>query len=208
MGFDFDRLNIAADMQARRARATASLSPAAKHQAFPTIYAKPVPLGHATAEAREEAKRLSVENAELRAKIARLEEEKLSLAGRLEAALLVRHVPVQAGPALRNATILEVQSVFCKTYNELSGNAGGEPYTLADLSGPNRYRDVAWPRQVCMALVRRVCAGKSLPQIGKAFGGRDHTTVMHALNVVADHLKEVPALAATHSRVIEHFRVR
>ncbi|MEE9319110.1 MAG: chromosomal replication initiator protein DnaA [Granulosicoccus sp.] len=50
---------------------------------------------------------------------------------------------------------------------------------LADLSGKGRSRSIARPRQVAMALSKELTS-KSLPEIGKAFGGRDHTTVMHA----------------------------
>jgi chromosomal replication initiator protein len=59
---------------------------------------------------------------------------------------------------------------------------------LADLSGKSRSRSVARPRQLAMALSKDLTS-KSLPEIGKAFGGRDHTTVLHACRKVVE-LKE------------------
>jgi chromosomal replication initiator protein len=50
---------------------------------------------------------------------------------------------------------------------------------LADLLSKRRSRSIARPRQVAMALSRELTT-HSLPEIGDAFGGRDHTTVMHA----------------------------
>ena len=50
---------------------------------------------------------------------------------------------------------------------------------VADLLSKRRSRSVARPRQVAMALAKELTT-HSLPEIGDAFGGRDHTTVMHA----------------------------
>lgn len=57
-----------------------------------------------------------------------------------------------------------------------------------EMIGPCRARRLAWPRQIAMALIRQK-ANCSLPEIGRHFGGRDHTTVMHALRAVADRRK-------------------
>ncbi|MBI1189384.1 MAG: chromosomal replication initiator protein DnaA [Tepidisphaera sp.] len=54
---------------------------------------------------------------------------------------------------------------------------------LADLQSKHRQRSIALPRQVCMYLARR-CTRHSLEEIGGFFGGRDHTTVMHAIRTV------------------------
>ena len=56
---------------------------------------------------------------------------------------------------------------------------------LADLSSKTRSRSIARPRQVAMALAKEL-TNKSLPEIGKAFGGRDHTTVMHACKKIVE----------------------
>jgi len=57
------------------------------------------------------------------------------------------------------------------------------PIRLADLQGKHRQRSIALPRQVCMYLARR-CTRHSLEEVGGFFGGRDHTTVMHAIRTV------------------------
>lgn len=59
---------------------------------------------------------------------------------------------------------------------------------LADLSAKSRSRSIARPRQVAMSLAKELTS-KSLPEIGQSFGGRDHTTVMHACKKVLE-LKE------------------
>ncbi len=59
---------------------------------------------------------------------------------------------------------------------------------LADMSGKSRSRSIARPRQMAMALAKDLTS-KSLPEIGQAFGGRDHTTVLHACRKIAE-LKE------------------
>ena len=50
---------------------------------------------------------------------------------------------------------------------------------VADLLSPKRTRTITRPRQMAMALARELTK-HSLPEIGGAFGGRDHTTVLHA----------------------------
>ena len=56
---------------------------------------------------------------------------------------------------------------------------------LSDLLSMNRSRSLARPRQMAMALSKELTE-HSLPEIGKAFGGRDHTTVLHACRTVRD----------------------
>ena len=62
---------------------------------------------------------------------------------------------------------------------------------IADLLSKRRSRSVARPRQVAMALSKEL-TNHSLPEIGVAFGGRDHTTVLHACRKIAQ-LKESDA---------------
>ena len=56
------------------------------------------------------------------------------------------------------------------------------------LRGPSRVANVVWPRQVAMYAAR--AAGLSLAEIGRYFGGRDHTTVLHACEKVAGRLEK------------------
>jgi chromosomal replication initiator protein len=62
---------------------------------------------------------------------------------------------------------------------------------ISDLLSKRRSRSVARPRQVAMALSKEL-TNHSLPEIGDAFGGRDHTTVLHACRKIAE-LKETDA---------------
>lgn len=59
-----------------------------------------------------------------------------------------------------------------------------------ELKGCKRSNDIAFPRQIAMYLCRNV-AHMSLPQIGKDFGKRDHSTVMHACKKIETEIKEV-----------------
>ncbi|MDX1658103.1 MAG: helix-turn-helix domain-containing protein, partial [Nitriliruptorales bacterium] len=65
--------------------------------------------------------------------------------------------------------------------------------TLDDLCSPSRSRQLVTARQIAMYLVREM-TDLSLPRIGKAFGGRDHTTVMHANNKIAKLMQEKRAI--------------
>lgn len=56
---------------------------------------------------------------------------------------------------------------------------------IADLHAKSRSRQVARPRQIAMALAKEL-TDHSLPEIGEAFGGRDHTTVLHACRKISD----------------------
>ena len=58
-----------------------------------------------------------------------------------------------------------------------------------DLSGNKRSNDIAFPRQIAMYLCREI-ANMSFPQIGTDFGGRDHSTVMHACKKIEKEVKE------------------
>ena len=58
-----------------------------------------------------------------------------------------------------------------------------------DLSGNKRSNDIAFPRQIAMYLCREI-ANMSFPQIGIDFGGRDHSTVMHAFKKIEKEVKE------------------
>jgi len=56
---------------------------------------------------------------------------------------------------------------------------------LSDMIGPKRLRTFARPRQVAMYLAKQLTR-RSLPEIGRCFGGRDHTTVMHGVRRIED----------------------
>ncbi len=72
-----------------------------------------------------------------------------------------------------------IQSLVADYYN----------VTLDDMKGKRRDKHIVFPRQVAMYLVREETPS-SLPAIGKAFGGRDHTTALHSIEKIANELKE------------------
>ncbi len=75
----------------------------------------------------------------------------------------------------RKITIEEIQKRVAEHYN----------IRLADMHSPRRARAVARPRQVAMYLAKQLTS-RSLPEIGRKFGGRDHTTVMHAVRKIEE----------------------
>ena len=56
------------------------------------------------------------------------------------------------------------------------------------MESKKRSREIAHPRQIAMYLTREM-TDLSLPKIGKAFGGKDHTTVLHAYDKISEELK-------------------
>lgn len=72
-------------------------------------------------------------------------------------------------------TIADIQKHVAEHYN----------VRVSDMSSTKRLRVVARPRQVAMYLCKKLTS-KSLPEIGRNFGGRDHTTVMHAVKKVEE----------------------
>jgi chromosomal replication initiator protein len=75
------------------------------------------------------------------------------------------------------------------------------------LTSPRRARKIARPRQVAMWLCAKLLPGHSLPQIGRAFGNRDHTTIMHGIRRVDFLSDQDPAfletLTAIRDRIID-----
>ena len=78
----------------------------------------------------------------------------------------------------RRVTIEEIQKQVASHFN----------IRVSDMHSARRARSVARPRQVAMYLAKQLTS-RSLPEIGRKFGGRDHTTVMHAVRKV-DELRE------------------
>ena len=72
---------------------------------------------------------------------------------------------------------------------------------LSDLVSPRRAREVARPRQVAMYLAKQLTP-RSYPEIGRRFGGRDHTTVLHAVR----RIEELRATDHELDRDIDHLR--
>ncbi|PHP28338.1 chromosomal replication initiation protein DnaA [Limimaricola cinnabarinus] len=75
----------------------------------------------------------------------------------------------------RKITVEEIQRRVSEHYN----------IRLSDMIGPKRVRNYARPRQVAMYLSKKLTS-RSLPEIGRRFGGRDHTTVMHGVRKIEE----------------------
>ncbi len=91
----------------------------------------------------------------------------------LEATQEVLHDLLRAND--RRVTIEEIQKRVAEHFN----------IRIADMHSARRARAVARPRQVAMYLAKQLTS-RSLPEIGRKFGGRDHTTVMHAVRKVEE----------------------
>ncbi|MBU2867908.1 chromosomal replication initiator protein DnaA [Pacificibacter marinus] len=85
----------------------------------------------------------------------------------------------------RKVTVEEIQRRVSEHYS----------IRLSDMIGPRRVRSIARPRQVAMYLSKQLTS-RSLPEIGRRFGGRDHTTVMHGV-------RRIEELQTTDSQMFE-----
>ncbi|MCC7304969.1 MAG: chromosomal replication initiator protein DnaA [Alphaproteobacteria bacterium] len=84
----------------------------------------------------------------------------------------------------RRITIDEIQRKVAEHYN----------LRMGDMHSARRARNVARPRQIAMYLAKQLTA-RSLPEIGRKFGGRDHTTVMHAVRKVDELMTDDAQIA-------------
>ena len=75
----------------------------------------------------------------------------------------------------RKVTMDEIMKKICHYYN----------VRMSDLFSPRRSRNIARPRQMAMFLAKSLTS-RSYPEIGKRFGNRDHTTVMHAVRKIEE----------------------
>lgn len=89
----------------------------------------------------------------------------------------------------RKLTIEEIQRKVAEHYN----------VRLSDMIGPKRLRTIARPRQVAMYLAKQLTS-RSLPEIGRRFGGRDHTTIMHGV-------RKIEELMATDSQLADDLQL-
>lgn len=76
---------------------------------------------------------------------------------------------------------------------------------MEDFESKKRTRAIAYPRQIAMYLTREL-TDLSLPQIGLEFGGRDHTTVMHAHNKITNDIKNDPLLEEKIEKIINELK--
>ncbi|WP_163847805.1 chromosomal replication initiator protein DnaA [Pseudooceanicola aestuarii] len=84
----------------------------------------------------------------------------------------------------RKITIEEIQRRVAEHFN----------IRISDMIGPKRVRSFARPRQVAMFLCKKLTS-RSLPEIGKRFGGRDHTTIIHGVRRIEELIQKDSQLA-------------
>lgn len=178
-------------MVERREAAMRNLSPAAKHQAFPKIYAKPLalpdptkPLLEKIAKQAERIRRLESENERMRGKF--LADAKLAA----------------------RITVNDVLTEYCKALTGLGFKIEDHNIEVGDLIGQRRSRAFVQPRHVGMWLTRRICKHLSLPKLGVAFAGRDHSSLHHGCAQAQRIMEENPLLKAAAMIVMASFEAR
>jgi chromosomal replication initiator protein len=116
---------------------------------------------------------------ELEGAITKIQGMAMLQAGRIDLELAKAALGDTAAPEQRRITIQQILDAVTKYYN----------VRLSDLQSKKRHKSIAFPRQVCMFLARRHTR-YSLEEIGGYFGGRDHTTVLHAVRTVDQDIKD------------------
>jgi len=124
------------------------------------------------------AARVENNTRELEGAITKLQGMQLLTSGTIDLDLARQALGESATPDQRRVTIQQILDAVTKYYN----------VRLSDLQSKRRHKSIAFPRQVCMYLARRHTR-YSLEEIGGYFGGRDHTTVLHAVRTVDDDCK-------------------
>ena len=81
--------------------------------------------------------------------------------------------------------LCEVQAATCQHFG----------LSMAELTGPCRNRQITRPRQIAMYLCRKMTRWSYL-EIGRRFGGRDHSTVIHGCDQIEGLLREYPEVMA------------
>jgi len=104
---------------------------------------------------------------------------------------------VFAGPAQESVPIDLVQKVVAEAHS----------LSVSDLKGKKRTQAMALPRQIAMYIIRELTEF-STTEIGMEFGGRDHTTVMHAVQKIEDKIKTEPSFEIKIQNMIRIVRDR
>ena len=90
---------------------------------------------------------------------------------------------IQSGGDQRRIKIEDILKVISRHYGISRG----------DILSQRRHRSVVWPRQIGMYLAKQLTS-RSLPEIGRRFGNRDHTTVLHAIRKIDNEISGNPRL--------------
>ncbi len=150
-------------LSTKRAAAVENISTTAKHAAFPTVYAKPVPIPSKAEEIEA-----------LTRKCAKLEAENRRLRARVE----VLELPTILNGVPSGKDLVRIASAVTGLRVEI-------------IEGASRSRPHVYPRHFAIWLVRQCRWDMTVQQIARLFGNRDHTSILHALRNV-DKLKDEP----------------
>ncbi|ARK13682.1 chromosomal replication initiator protein DnaA [Fibrivirga algicola] len=121
-----------------------------------------------------------------------------------QASLNRREIDLDLAKAtLRNIVVNDEKEINIDTVQELVADFYNT--TIADLKSKSRKREVVYPRQVAMYLAKELTE-LSLKSIGYHFGGRDHSTVIHAIQLVNDLLKENPETKEQVAKLKAYFK--
>jgi len=99
--------------------------------------------------------------------------------------------------AQKEITVESIQKTICDYYN----------IKLGDLKAKRRTKNIAFPRQIAMYLCRKYTE-TSFPGIGDKFGGRDHSTVIHASKTIEKKIKEDPYMQTTIEKLERSLNVK
>jgi chromosomal replication initiator protein len=124
------------------------------------------------------AARIDTNTRELEGAITKLQGMSLLTGATINLDLAKQALGESSTPEHRRVTIQQITDVVIKFFY----------VKISDLPGKKRHKSIAVPRQVCMYLARRHTP-YSLEEIGGYFGGRDHTTVLHAFRTIDNHCK-------------------
>jgi chromosomal replication initiator protein len=91
-----------------------------------------------------------------------------------------------ASPRQANMSMETIQRVVAEEFH----------LSLNDLKGKKKTQNIVYPRQLAMFIIREITE-YTTTEIGQAFGGRDHTTVMHACQKIEERIKAEPSMDST-----------
>lgn len=98
----------------------------------------------------------------------------------------IEEVVIEDAPDPKGPSVKDIKRCVARHFN----------LSLADLESPRKFAKIVKPRQIAFYLARKLTT-RSFPDIGRRFGGKDHTTILHACKIVARRMEADPKLAQT-----------
>jgi chromosomal replication initiator protein len=130
------------------------------------------------------AARIETNTRELEGAITKIQGMSMLQNGQIDLELAKAALGESATPEQKRITLQQILDAVTTYYN----------VRLSDLQSKKRHKSITFPRQVCMYLARRHTR-YSLEELGGYFGGRDHTTVLHAVRTVTSDAENDPEIA-------------